>query len=71
MLSDEEGIIRSPNFPEDYEGGLDCKYFFNGIDNVELVEINFIHFELDTNFGQTDCQGDDIDYVAIYDSKVN
>ena len=63
-----KGLVRSPNYPDDYEGGLDCKYFFPGTAGMEVVEINFLHFELDKNFGGG-CEDDGIDYLAIYDAK--
>ena len=44
----QSGTLSSPNYPGDYEGDLDCKYFIDVDGILSKITVSFINFDLES-----------------------
>ena len=42
------GTLSSPNYPDDYGGDLDCKYYIEITGGLSTIKLTFIEFDLES-----------------------
>ena len=50
MYLDEQGVLNSPEFPEDYLSNLRCKWKLVAERDCDYIEIDFTHITLEEHY---------------------